>query len=129
MTGTRMDPRCTCMPGERDSQTCPIHGAHTPAPWFDDGYRIYAPVDSADKRSGRVIVEYKHIEDFNPADAPLITAAPEMLQALEFVKEFFNELESQLPAGDPLATIRRHYHAPIHATLDLAIAKAKPKRK
>lgn len=56
--------------------------SHTPAPWHDDGYRIYAPTDAEDKRNGRMIVEYKHVDDFNGADAPLIAAAPELYQAL-----------------------------------------------
>lgn len=54
----------------------------TPGPWFDDGYRIYAPTASDDKRNGRVIMEYKHADEFNPGDAPLIAAAPELLAAL-----------------------------------------------
>lgn len=56
--------------------------AHTPAPWYDDGYRIYAPTDDVDKRNGRIIVEYKHVDYFNHADAPLMTAAPALLEAL-----------------------------------------------
>jgi len=54
---------------------------HTPGPWHDDGYRIHAPTMHEDKRNGRLIVEYKHVEDFNPADGPLIAAAPELLEA------------------------------------------------
>lgn len=57
--------------------------AHTPGPWHDDGYRIYAPSDHIDKRNGRVIVEYKHTADFNMADARLIAAAPDLLAACE----------------------------------------------
>lgn len=65
--------------------------SHTPAPWFDDGYRIYAPVTEEgrllepdeDKRNGRVIVEYKHVDFFNRKDAPLITAAPNMFNLLK----------------------------------------------
>lgn len=53
--------------------------AHTPGPWHDDGYRIYAPTDAADKRRGRMIVEYKHVDDFNDPDASLIAAAPDLL--------------------------------------------------
>lgn len=56
---------------------------HTPAPWFDDGYRIHAPVAAGeDPRSGRVIVEYKHVDDFNPADGPLLGAAKDLYDAL-----------------------------------------------
>ena len=57
--------------------------SHTPAPWHDDGYRIYGPTGHDDKRNGRMIVEYKHVEDFNPDDAPLIATAPELLVALK----------------------------------------------
>lgn len=55
---------------------------HTPGPWHDDGYRIYAPTESEDKCDGRMIVEYKHVDDFNYADASLLTAAPDLLDAL-----------------------------------------------
>lgn len=54
---------------------------HTPSPWYDDGYRIYAPTEKEDKRDGRVIVEYKHVDYFNKADARLMTASPELLEA------------------------------------------------
>lgn len=63
---------------------------HTPGPWFDDGYRIHAPTGSADKRDGRVIVVYKHVDDFNEADAPLIAAAPEMYALLKELGFPFN---------------------------------------
>lgn len=71
---------------------------HSPAPWYDDGYRIHAATDSEDKRDGRVIVSYKHIEDFNFADAPLLTAAPELLAALRAVRDHFNR-ENYKPVG------------------------------
>lgn len=61
--------------------------SHTPGPWHDDGYRIYAPTDSADPRDGRVIIEYKHVAEFNPADAPMLTAGPEMLAALRGARD------------------------------------------
>lgn len=51
---------------------------HTPGPWHDDGYRVYAPTPDPDKRNGRVIVEYKHTRDFNDADGPLLAAAPDL---------------------------------------------------
>lgn len=54
----------------------------TPAPWYDDGYRIHAPTDDNDKRNGRVIVEYKHSPDFVFGDSNVITAAPKLLAAL-----------------------------------------------
>jgi hypothetical protein len=60
---------------------------HTPGPWHDDGYRIYAPTDHPDKRNGRIIVEYKHLGDFNRDDARLIAAAPELLAACKLAAE------------------------------------------
>lgn len=45
---------------------------HSLAPWRDDGYRIY-------DATGRMIVEYKHVDNFNNADSCLLTAAPELL--------------------------------------------------
>ena len=58
---------------------------HTPGPWHDDGYRIYGPTEEEDKRRGRMIVEYKHVDDFNDADAALIAAAPDLLAACKAV--------------------------------------------
>lgn len=55
----------------------------TPAPWFNDGYRIYAPTDTENKHSGRVIVEYKHVDDFDYEDGALIAAAPLLYAALQ----------------------------------------------
>ncbi len=60
---------------------------HTPGPWYDDGYRIYAPTNSEDPSDGRMIVEYKHVDNFNRADAPLIAAAPTILRALRALLE------------------------------------------
>jgi hypothetical protein len=55
---------------------------HTPGPWFDDGYRIRGPVH----KRRMLIVEYKDNVYFNKADAPLIAAAPDMLNALKFAQ-------------------------------------------
>tara|TARA_Y100000034_G_C6901879_1_gene417360 strand:+ start:1808 stop:2161 length:354 start_codon:yes stop_codon:yes gene_type:complete len=60
---------------------------YTPGPWHDDGYRIYAPptpeqISNADleykddPRIGRILVEYKHVDNFNDGDGALIAAAP-----------------------------------------------------
>lgn len=62
---------------------------HTPGPWHDDGYRIYAPVHAdgtplapgEDPRNGRMIVEYKHVDGFNPDDGPLLASVPDLLSA------------------------------------------------
>lgn len=63
--------------------------SHTPGPWYDDGYRIHAPVTNPtqDKREGRVIVDYKYSEDFNPMDGPLLAAAPDLLETLEEINK------------------------------------------
>lgn len=66
---------------------------HTPGPWHDDGYRIYAPTTDQDKRNGRVIVEYKHVHDFNYADAWLIAVAPKLLDACKLALQVFAEGE------------------------------------
>jgi hypothetical protein len=63
----------------------------TPAPWHDDGYRIYAPTDDPDKRNGRVIVEYKHVDGFHYPDARLIAAAPKLAEALIACYYFLTE--------------------------------------
>jgi hypothetical protein len=34
----------------------------TEGPWYDDGYRVHAPTDDDDKRSGDVLLEYKHLD-------------------------------------------------------------------
>lgn len=47
----------------------------TPAPWHDDGYRIYGPTDDADKRNGGVITEYKHSDHVMPDDGEFIALA------------------------------------------------------
>lgn len=52
------------------------------SPWYDDGYRIYAATDDTDKRNGRMIIEYKHVPDFNEADAALLTASPQLFAAV-----------------------------------------------
>jgi hypothetical protein len=63
----------------------------TSEPWYDNGYRIYVPPNADEGRlTGRVIVEYKHVVDFNPADAPLITAAPKLYAALLSVCPYCN---------------------------------------
>lgn len=51
--------------------------SHTPGPWRHDGYRFY--YGDSDESWG----EFKHDDVFNIADADLIAAAPELLEALE----------------------------------------------
>ena len=61
--------------------------SHSPAPWYDDGYRIYAYTDDPDKRNGRVIVEYQPVDGFNQADAPLMTSSPDLLAWVQMADE------------------------------------------
>lgn len=81
--------------------------SHTPGPWFDDGYRIYAPTNEEEKRYGRVIVEYKHVADFVSADADLIAAAPELLKALKALLWLYRA-ETKLQNGDNAVTVDAH---------------------
>lgn len=50
----------------------------TPGPWYDDGYRI-----RVNDRMGRVIAEYKHLDDTNHHDGPLLAASWDLLKALQ----------------------------------------------
>lgn len=59
------------------------------------------------------------------ADCRLIAAAPEMLDAIEFVEEFFAKLERDTEWGDRLQEIREKFHAPIHNKLRPLIRKAR----
>ena len=60
------------------------------------------------------------------ADASLIVAVPDLYEACSFVKSFLTQLEDGTEPGDPLRDIRRKFHAPLHAVLDAAMAKARP---
>ena len=69
---------------------------HTPGPWYDDGYRIHAPTSDPDKRNGRVIVDYKHMDGFVEADADLIASAPDLLAERDRLKATNAELRALL---------------------------------
>jgi hypothetical protein len=56
-------------------------------------------------------------------NALLIASSPTLLEACLFVKRFFAKLED-IDEDDPLKKLREHFHAPVHAVLDFAIAKA-----
>lgn len=58
------------------------------------------------------------------ANANLIAAAPNMEQALLFVKAFFRRLENGVDEDDPITVMRRKFHAPVHAAVDAALKKA-----
>ncbi len=51
-------------------------------------------------------------------------AAPELLRACIFVRDFFRKLETETAKGDPLLEVRRRVHAPLLAVLDAAITMA-----
>lgn len=60
-----------------------------------------------------------------PVNVKLNLAAPAMLDALLFVKAWFQKLEDDTDDDDPLKAIRRVVHAPIHAAIDPAIEAAR----
>jgi hypothetical protein len=66
-------------------------------------------------------------EKFRIKYCPIHSAAPALLDACLFVKEFFKRLEDDTEPNDPLLEIRRHFHAPVHKVLDAAISKAEGK--
>lgn len=43
-------------------------------------------------------------------------------KALQFVKDFFNKLETGSSPGDPLTAMREKFHAPVHARIDAALS-------
>jgi hypothetical protein len=100
---------------------------HTPGPWRDGisgNFRIYGP-DGMGRHSG-VVAEASPRTDHatRRANANLIAAAPDLFEAVTFVKKFLAKLEEQSEPGDPLRDMRRRFHAPLHDKLDKAIAKA-----
>ena len=96
----------------------------TPGPWLvESGGFVGGPVGF-----GTVCQFWnKFEEDFTncEANAHLIAAAPDLYEALVFVKEFFNRLENGTPDDDMLREMRRKYHAPVHAKIDAALARAR----
>ena len=56
------------------------------------------------------------------ANARLIAAAPELLEACRIVLTYLDSLEDK--ADHSLAQLRRQFHAPLRAALEPAIAKA-----
>lgn len=90
--------------------------SHTPGPWkANKGYRIHAPTTDSDYRNGRVIVDYKHQDDFNYDDEALIEAAPDLLAACEAAIKHLGGRDSDTGWEDAAALCRA------------AIAKAKGK--
>ena len=68
---------------------------HTPAPWTLNPARS-TRVDLIDNAKGEAVGEIVWVDVRNPADARLIVAAPELLDAL---RAFVETMES-LPASD-----------------------------
>lgn len=75
----------------------------TEGPWFDDGYRIYAPTEDENKHNGVMMVEYKHSGHENYVDFELMAAAPQLLAELKAlrawqasVKDAFTQLDDGL---------------------------------
>ena len=76
---------------------------HTPGPWVvygtarDDGYTDFYGIDGSD--SSAVVLWDKHGGIREIADARLISAAPELLDALEMALEYLESWED-LSAGE-----------------------------
>jgi hypothetical protein len=91
----------------------------TEGPWYDDGYRVHAPTDDDDKRSGDVLLEYKHLDHgssfngefaaFARTDLPRAVAllrdaldalarerrrTASLLEAGEYLRESFDAMQS-----------------------------------
>lgn len=62
--------------------------------------------------------------EIQKANARLIAAAPDLLEACEAVKAFLDNLEANTDPKDPLSELRKRIHAPLRAKLTPAIAKA-----
>lgn len=116
------------MPNEKVGTETKQTALHTPGPW-----RVC--VNGDNEAEGKVYLigddslffcriprDVREPEFRN--NALLIAAAPEMLEALKFVKEFFRKMEDHDLPGDPLIELRRKFHAPVHAKLDAAINRA-----
>lgn len=58
------------------------------------------------------------------ANARLISAAPELLEACKFIENHLNNLENGLPEDDAITMIRKTTHKKLHDKLQQAIAKA-----
>jgi hypothetical protein len=110
---------------------------HTPGPWeislIGEGDEL--TVDGIESNAvahapHRLICEMGHDIDMGQdyaeviANARLIAAAPELLEACKVVTAFLDNLERALFYDDPLVRIRQRVHAPLRSALNPAIAKA-----
>lgn len=98
---------------------------HTPGPWcyFDD-------VDSPFWGEIRSTVTFDLIAqqpeaDDREADFVLMTASPDMLEALEDAKQLLDALRMDSGVGEILTDSQRELYAAIDAKITAAIAKAK----
>jgi hypothetical protein len=68
-------------------QLTELDATATPAPWYNDGYRVYGPTTATDKREGELLYEFKHVEGLNHNDPRLVVllrnALPLILQHLK----------------------------------------------
>lgn len=98
---------------------------HTRGPWhvYDRGigWEVHDGAECSDT-CDTINSEFR--ETFTEADARLIAAAPELLEACHDVKNFLANLENGTRRDDPLFALRIMFHKPLHAVLDAAIAKA-----
>src|ERR1017187_9361983 len=106
---------------------------HTPGPWrinFSDGSGDGEIIVAGQKphEEAVAVVRWGPTSALKPkeiADARLIAAAPQKLEALEFIKAWFLNLEEGPAADAGLAVLRKKFHAPVHKALDDAIRAVK----
>ena len=105
--------------------------SHTPGPWWlgkhgavHGGPFVECFNGSAQPQVALATMHEEIKPEQRDANARLIAAAPELLAACRKVKEYLGRLEDGTDADDPLLSARQRYHAPLHAALDVAIAKA-----
>jgi hypothetical protein len=92
----------------------PTEDPSMPPYWFIDGGKCHAH----ESRGFHVSAYMKE------ADARLIAAAPELLEACQIVLAYLDKLEFGIEDNDPLREIRQRCHAPLRAALETAISKA-----
>jgi hypothetical protein len=78
---------------------------HTPGPWINDGDSVSALVDpdnSVTYIAPICVIDNKWLDEITKANAALIAAAPELLQALESLrdatKHYFRDFEHLHPS-------------------------------
>jgi hypothetical protein len=94
---------------------------HTAGPWNADAIGIVR--DAAGTAVG--VASHRGTRDETRANARLIAAAPDLLDACRVALEYFDALESHTRADDPLKTIRKVYMLPFGSDLSLPSPKRK----